>query len=74
MRPITEPADAEYINGRQACLAIGCSPSALQRAVMLGEVRFKLEPGVAPRYHRGDVRRLAEVRKGASARLQPAGA
>ena len=74
MRPITEPADSEYINGRQACLAIGCSPSALQRAVMLGEVRFKLEPGVAPRYHRDDCERLAAARRDASARLQPAGA
>jgi hypothetical protein len=68
MNPVTDPPASKWLNGRQASKTIGCSPSALQRAVMLGHVRVQLEPGVAPRYCREDVERLARTR------LQPVGA
>jgi hypothetical protein len=60
MRPATEPR--EWINGRQAGQIVGCSPMAIVRAALLGQVRTRLSPGVAPRYHKGDVEKLAVAR------------
>jgi hypothetical protein len=68
MRPVIEPDD--WINGRQAALIVDCSPTAIIRAAMLGQVRIKLQPGVPARYHKGDVKKLAVAR----ARPQTAGA
>jgi hypothetical protein len=68
MRPATEPHD--WINGRQAAQIVGCSPTAIIRAAMLGQVRTKLQPGVPARYHKDDIRKLAVAR----ARPQTAGA
>jgi hypothetical protein len=68
MRPATEPDG--WINGRQAGQIVGCSPSCIVRAALLGQVRTKLQPGVAPRYHKGDVQKLAVAR----AKPQAAGA
>jgi hypothetical protein len=72
MQPITDTG--EFINGRQACQIIGCAPSALLRAAMIGEVEVKLDPGVAPRYRRQDCERLAQSRVRAVGNLQLAGA
>ena len=63
MTPVTEPATSEWLNGRQASKTIGCSPTALQRAAFLGQIRSKIDPGIPPRYHRDDVERLAENRR-----------
>ena len=60
MIPVTDPVDADWLNGRQSSKRIGCSPSVLQRAAMLGLIRVKLEPGIPPRYHRQDVERIAQ--------------
>jgi hypothetical protein len=68
MAPVTDHIASEWLNGRQASRRIGCSPTALQRAALLGQVRTKIEPGIPPRYHRDDVERIAE------SRLQAAGA
>ncbi len=62
MAPVTDPAASEWLNGRQASKTIGCSPTALQRAALLGQVRTKIEPGIPPRYHRTDVERIAQSR------------
>jgi hypothetical protein len=70
MRPITDSDD--YLNARQSCRIIGCAPSALQRAVMLGQIKVKLDEGAYPRYRREDVLRVAEQRR--AVRSQPAGA
>ena len=70
MRPATEPDD--WINGRQAAQIVGCSPTAIIRAAMLGQVKTRLTPGVPARYCRADVVRLAASR--AKAKPQPAGA
>jgi hypothetical protein len=67
MRPIIDPDSTDWLNGRQAGALIGCSPTALHRAGMLGHVRVKLERGEAPRYHRGDVERLARQKRQAQA-------
>ena len=73
MQPIDDHPRSEYVNGKQARLIVGCAPSALQRAVMLGQIRVKLDPGVPPRYHRGDCEELArQALRGTP--LQPAGA
>jgi hypothetical protein len=68
MTPVTDLASSQWLNGRQATKKIGCSPSALQRAALLGQVRTKIEPGIPPRYHRDDVERIAR------SRMQSAGA
>jgi hypothetical protein len=62
MIPVTDPTEAEWINGRQASRRIGCSPTALQRAALLGRIRVKIDPGMAPRYHRDDVEHIARSR------------
>jgi hypothetical protein len=59
MTPVTEPATSEWLNGRQASQTIGCSPTALQRAALIGQIRTRIEPGIPPRYHRDDVARIA---------------
>lgn len=68
MRPVIEAGD--HLNGREACRLLGCSATVLQRLAMLGQIAVKLEPGVPPRYHRGDVERLAETRRHAG-RISP---
>jgi hypothetical protein len=61
MVPVYDSVDVdEWLSGRQSCRIIGCSPSALQRAALIGRLRFKLEPGLPPKYHREDVERIAE--------------
>jgi hypothetical protein len=62
MRPATEPGARDWINGRQAARLLGCSPTAIIRVAMLGQVRVQLTPGVSPRYNRSDVEKLALVR------------
>ncbi len=62
MLPVTDPTAGEWLTGRQASKTIGCSPTALQRAALLGHIRTKIEPGIPPRYHRDDVRRIADAR------------
>jgi hypothetical protein len=52
----------EWLNGREAGRIAGCSYTALQRAVVIGWIRTKLERGVAPRYHAGEVAKFAEAR------------
>jgi hypothetical protein len=67
--------DAEWINGREASREIGCSPTALQRAALLGQVRIKLDPGIPPQYNRADCKRIAQARAShAAGELQAAGA
>jgi len=63
MSQVASPPSSEWITGRQAAGTIGFAPSALQRAAMLGQIRVKIEPGVTPRYHRGDVQRFAQARR-----------
>jgi hypothetical protein len=62
MIPVTDPTEAEWLNGRQASNRIGCSPTALQRAALLGRIRVKIEPGIPPKYHREDVEKIARCR------------
>jgi hypothetical protein len=48
-----------WLNGRQASLLIGCSPTALLRLALIGRIRTKLDPGSPPRYHAEDVASIA---------------
>ena len=66
MRPIIDPAASDWLNGRQAGAIIGCSPTALHRAGMLGYIRVKLDPGEPPRYFRPDVERVAASKREAA--------
>lgn len=50
---------AEWTSGLSARKALGIGYGALQRLVVLGRIRVLVEPGLSPRYHRGDVERLA---------------
>jgi hypothetical protein len=68
MRPISN-ANAEWINGRQAMLILGCAQSPLMRLAVIGEIRVKNDPGVTTRYHRGDVERIAAIRRAGSPQL-----
>jgi hypothetical protein len=68
MTPVTDPTEAHWINGAQASRQIGCSSTALQRAALLGRVRFKVEPGIPPKYHREDVERIARAWREAKGR------
>jgi hypothetical protein len=68
MTPVIE--SAEWLNARQASQQAGCSPTALQRAALLGQVRCKIELGVPPRYHRDDVMRIAQTRPDTVGRRQ----
>ncbi len=56
------PVDNEWLNGAESCRIIGCAPSALQRAAMLGHIELKLDPGCTPRYSRRDVENFAQSR------------
>ena len=47
-----------YINGRQACLLLDCSPSVLLRLALFGHIRYEIHQGT-PRYLRVDVTRYA---------------
>jgi hypothetical protein len=60
MVPAIDPAANEWISGALASRTLGCAPSTLQRAVILGHIKIKLDPGVAPRYSKSDVERLAQ--------------
>jgi hypothetical protein len=62
MNPVIDPADLDWLNGRQSCRALGCSPSALQRAALVGQIKTKLTPGVPIRYCRADIERIAATR------------
>jgi hypothetical protein len=62
MKPIVDPGSPEWLSGRAASMKIGCSPTALQRAALLGQIRTRLDPGVPPRYHAGDVEKIAQSR------------
>jgi hypothetical protein len=73
MRAITDAARDPWINGRQAARIIGCSPSALHRAALIGEIRAQVVPGSPPRYHRLDCERIA-AGKASSRAAQGAGA
>jgi hypothetical protein len=63
-----------WLNGRQASLQIGCSPTALLRLGLIGRIRTKLEPGSPPRYSAEDVARIARdcQRQGDRPRKRPA--
>jgi hypothetical protein len=74
MNPVIDPHTSTWVNGRQACKILQCAPSALQRAVMYGYIRAKLDAG-PPRYHRADVEQFKVERAATSRRrAQPAGA
>jgi hypothetical protein len=49
-----------WLNGRQSCLILDCSLSALFRASMYGLIRFSIPPGKPPMFLRADVERHAE--------------
>jgi hypothetical protein len=64
--PAGPPApSSSWITGRAACRVLGdgfeVGATVLQRLALLGEVRFRLEPGYAPRYHRGDCEKAARA-------------
>jgi hypothetical protein len=49
---------SEWITGREArTLLGGIAFTTLQRLAILGHIRTKIDPGVPPRFHRGDVLR-----------------
>lgn len=52
-------SDSQWTSGLQARKALGIGYGALQRLVVLGRIRVRVEPGVSPRYCREDVERLA---------------
>jgi hypothetical protein len=62
MRPVTDSA-GDWLNGRQAAKIIGCSPTAVIRLALLGQIKARLEPGVSPRYDRRDVETVAKARR-----------
>jgi hypothetical protein len=47
----------EWVNGADACRILSCAPSTLHRMCVLGLIRVKLEPGLAPRFNRKDCER-----------------
>lgn len=51
-----------WLNGRQACVILQCSLSALYRAAMHGYVKFRLVPGYTPQFGRMSVEQYALVR------------
>src|SRR5262249_28393349 len=57
-----DPTRSEWLNGAQACSILRCAPSGLLRAVMLGYIRARLDPGLPPRYSKEDVERHALAR------------
>jgi hypothetical protein len=70
--PLLLESDPDYITGRESSRLIGCSPSALMRAALLGLVRVRVELGIPPRYHRDDVLRFAAVRTRKPRKPRPA--
>jgi hypothetical protein len=51
-----------WLNGRQSCLRLDCSLSALFRAALYGHIRFEILPGKSPVFLRADVERYAKVK------------
>jgi hypothetical protein len=64
------PGDNDWISGAESRRIAACSPSALQRAAMLGHVRVKLDPGCTPRYSRRDVEQFAQRKTQSVAKRQ----
>ena len=63
MVPAIDPAVGEWISAAESSRILGCAPATIQRAVILGHIKVKLDPGVAPRYCKADVERLAKQPK-----------
>jgi hypothetical protein len=57
------PAAEEWISGLKARRCLRVSYGSLARRAILGKVRTRLEPGVAPRYAQDDVEAIAAQRK-----------
>jgi hypothetical protein len=70
--PVAPPD--EWVTGRHAKAALGCHQAGLMRLVVIGQIRVRNDPGVPPRYHRGDVARVARIRRAAPPRRTGAGA
>lgn len=64
MSHAADPMPDGWLNGRQSCLILDCSLSALFRAAMLGYVRFERDPGCPPRFLRADVEQYARMKPG----------
>jgi hypothetical protein len=61
MKPVIDPhASSDWINARQSCLLMNCSPCALHRAAALGFIQIRLNPGYPPVYSRFDVEHYAK--------------
>jgi hypothetical protein len=58
------PAAEEWISGLKARKHLRMSYGSLARLAILGKVRTRLEPGVAPRYAQDNVEAIAAQRKG----------
>jgi hypothetical protein len=59
---VTPPSELEWINGATAARLAGCHAMALPRAALLGLIRVRILPGIAPRYHKDDCERLGKDR------------
>jgi hypothetical protein len=51
---------SEWISGSEARRILGLSNTALLRLAVLGHVKTHVAPGVAVRYRRADIERVAE--------------
>lgn len=54
------PRDGQFVSNRQAALRLGRTAYDVLRMSLAGKIRVQMVPGKSPRFHWGDVERLAE--------------
>jgi hypothetical protein len=61
---------SEWITGAEARRICRLSNTVLYHRAMIGQIRFRLDPGIPVRYHREDVERLSRAGDRAAPGLQ----
>jgi hypothetical protein len=56
---IEQAASVDWISHRDATRVLGRASGVIYRLAATGQIRTKFEPGMAPRYHRGDCEAIA---------------